>query len=191
MIIRVEFLREIMKIQKKTIVQLAKDCNMSESTLKKLLNGESEDPRISTLYTVASSLGASIDRLVGLAPPRDFHEENRAYDATLMETMQDRVKMLESQLAERDATIESQRQRIHELDVSISTNEARLESKAASIKHRDEIISNQAATQRYQQRTIAICAAALLLLACVVVCGLWEIINIDKGIASLIASGKK
>lgn len=191
MIIRVEFLREIMKIQKKTIVQLAKDCNMSESTLKKLLNGESEDPRISTLYIVASALGASIDRLVGLAPPRDFHEENRAYDANLMETMQDRVKMLEAQVAARDATIETQRQRIHDLDVCASACEAKLEAKTASIKHRDEIISNQAAALKKQQHTLVCCAAALLVLTCIVGYGVWEIINIDKGVTSLILSGQK
>lgn len=177
--IHIEFFREIMKIRGISTARLASESGTPESTIKKLLHGDVEDPRISTLYSVAKYLGASIDRLVGLAPPRDFHEEDRAYDATLMETMQHRSQMLDEQLAKKDETIDALKQRIHECEMRISVQDERLETSAKSIAMRDELIKDQRRTIKY----LGIAMAALTL---VVVYFMWEFLNIDKGLTAML-----
>lgn len=178
--IHIEFFREIMKIRGISITKLAKECGTPESTLKKLLYGDVEDPRISTLYGIAKYLGASIDRLVGLAPPRDFKEEDRAYDATLMETMQQRVLMQDELLAKRSETIDELRQHLHECEMRISIQTERLDANEKSIAHRDEIIKDN-------KRTIRIMGIALAVLTLVVVFFMWEFLNLDKGLTAMLS----
>ena len=76
----------------KNKADIAKACDMSESTLKNLLNGKNDNPQVGTLKRLLRYIGGgSIDRMAGLAPPRDFETEEAAYDANLVETIQIRL----------------------------------------------------------------------------------------------------
>lgn len=71
---------------------IAEACDMSESTYKGLVKGKNRNPRVGTLVRLLKYIGGgSIDRMVGLAPPRDFAREEAVYDRTLVETLQARL----------------------------------------------------------------------------------------------------
>jgi transcriptional regulator with XRE-family HTH domain len=71
---------------------IAEACDMSESTYKGLIKGKNRNPRVGTLVRLLKYIGGgSIDRMVGLAPPRDFAREEAVYDRTLVETLQARL----------------------------------------------------------------------------------------------------
>ena len=183
--IRWEQLRELMKFRGYTYDKLAAESRTPKSTLQKLLTGMTEDPRISTLYPVVLVLGASFDRLLGLAPPRDYREENRAYDASLMEGMQ-------SRLTEQQRIIDDQRQMIHDRDVEISALHERLDAKREIIAdlqtHVREVEANAAALRadlrRYRIISGVLAFCALAVMAYLV----WEVSHLDKGITSLLHS---
>ena len=60
----IQRLNEI-RIQKGlTIEALAKSCDMSDSTVKNVLSGKTEDPRLSTLAPIAKALGVTLDELI-------------------------------------------------------------------------------------------------------------------------------
>ena len=177
--LRIESLKEIMRLRKISAAKLAQECGISESTLKKLLSGEVADPRISTLYGPVKFLGASIDRLVGLAPPRDFDEEKRVYDENLMTTMQQRVELQDAKLAAQSEQIERQQTKLHEYEVQISTQAERL-------AHRDETIREQAQQIARQRRSVTACVVILLVLLAIIAYGVWEIVNLDKGLTALL-----
>ncbi len=98
------------RLQGKTNRDIAEACGMSENTLCAILKGKNKNPRVATLvYIMRAVGGGSIDRLVGLAPHRDFAKEEAFYDATLVEAMQ--------------ARLDEKRQRIDELTSELTTSE--------------------------------------------------------------------
>jgi len=98
------------RLQGKSNRDIAEACGMSENTLCAILKGKNRNPRVATLVCILRTIGGgSIDRLVGLAPHRDFAKEEALYDATLVEAMQVRL--------------DEKRQRIEELTTEVSTAE--------------------------------------------------------------------
>ena len=88
-------------------------CDISESTYKGLIKGKNRNPRVGTLVRLLKFIGGgSIDRMVGLAPPRDFAREEAVYDRTLVEALQARL----------DAKKERIDEYAHEVDVLQSEN---------------------------------------------------------------------
>lgn len=178
-----EQLRELMKFRGYTYPKLAEVTKMSKSTLQKLLSGQSDDTRIGTLYPVVLALGASFDRLLGLAPPRDYREENRAYDANLMETMQTR-------LTKHETTIEEQRQKIHDLDVEIGTLNERLAAKRetiAELKEQCHAANAMSESLRADLRRYRVVSGVLAFCTLAVFAYLiWEVSHIEKGITGLL-----
>lgn len=158
-------LQKIMDLQQLTYPELARRSNMSERTLRNILKGVTKDPRVSTLLSIVRALGASIDRLVGLAPLRDMKREEATYDATLMESMRtrldeaqrqretdaaelDRLRKLVlskgealSSVTERCASIDGMVKERAALEKKIEEQAARLEFKADKIREQAEKIS--------------------------------------------------
>ena len=98
------------RLSGKTNRDIAEACGMSENTLCAILKGKNKNPRVATLVYILRAIGGgSIDRLVGLAPHRDFAKEEAFYDATLVEAMQ--------------ARLDEKRQRIEELTAEITSSE--------------------------------------------------------------------
>lgn len=95
-----KILRDLIEFQRKNNPKLkgmsgadiAVACDMSESTYKGLLNGKNRNPRLATVVRMIKFVGGgSLDRMVGLAPPRDFAREEALYDRTLVEALQARL----------------------------------------------------------------------------------------------------
>lgn len=115
----------------KTLADIAESCDSCETTLKGLLKGRNKNPRVGTLVRLLKSIGGgSIDRLVGLAPPRDFRAEEAVYDKTLVETLQARLDAKQERIEEykdQVVTLETENQRVRKLylkareDLSSST----------------------------------------------------------------------
>lgn len=115
----------------KTLADIAESCDSCETTLKGLLKGRNKNPRVGTLVRLLKSIGGgSIDRLVGLAPPRDFRAEEAVYDKTLVETLQARLEAKQERIEEykeQVAALETENQRVRKLylqsreDLSSST----------------------------------------------------------------------
>lgn len=80
---------------------IADGCDMSESTYKALVKGKNRNPRVGTLVRLIKYIGGgSIDRLVGLAPTRDYNREEATYDKTLVEALQARLDAKKERLDE-------------------------------------------------------------------------------------------
>ena len=60
--------------------KIAEISNIPESTIRKIMHGETEDPRYSTVRAIILACGGSIDRLLGL-PPQEIPAEISKYDA--------------------------------------------------------------------------------------------------------------
>lgn len=98
----IQRLNEI-RIQKGlTIEALAKSCDMSDSTVKNVLSGKTEDPRLSTLAPIAKALGVTLDELIY---PKGEEKPKEPYIIALKD-------MYEYQLASKTEHYESQIEQI-------------------------------------------------------------------------------
>lgn len=136
MIFKYEIIVEAMKMLKLSYPELSKLSGVPESTLKKLTHGESEDPRLSTLYGVFKYLGLSIDRACGLAPERDIHKEAAEHNVSIAKALQERLIMQDDKIGTLKDTIAEQK-------AEIAAKDAKIEAKDKSIAHRDAIIKSK------------------------------------------------
>lgn len=147
-------LTDLVSYQKKNNPQLkgksnkdiAEACGMSENTLWAILKGKNKNPRVGTLVCILKTIGGgSIDRLVGLAPRRDFAKEDAFYDATIVESLNVRLaEKAETILSLRDqlAASEQDRDRLRKLYnekcIALSAAETRVESMKAEVAERNK-----------------------------------------------------
>ena len=211
--IRWDHLRKLMEFQELTFPALARLSGTPESTLRKLMQGTTKDPRISTLYPIVRALNASFDRTLGLAPERDFEREEETYDATLMDSMR---HQLETMMRERDAVstanIAANAELLRTLSAKVDEQDKRLNAKRSRLSeqeqeiavlnerigHKDKTIANLEGLFRKRGETIdglrrelkcqRIFVTVLVLLL-VILCGyfVWELLpwNIDKGLTGM------
>lgn len=126
----------------KTKMDIAKDCDISESTMKNILNGKNSNPHVGTLKRILIKIGGgSIDRIVGLAPPRDFAKEGAVYDANLVHTANIRV-------SEKEAVIDN-------LNKQLMLAEAEKDRLRKIILEKSEIKSQMAAEAKATEKEIA------------------------------------
>lgn len=136
MIFKYEVISEAMKMLKLSYPELSKLSGIPESTLKKLTHGESEDPRLSTLYGVCKYLGLSIDRACGLAPERDMHKEAAEHNVSMAKALQERLAM-------QDEKIDALKEKISEYKAEIAAKNAAIEEKEKRIAYREEVIKSK------------------------------------------------
>lgn len=141
-------LRKLMEFQNMSFPALARACGTPVSTLRKLMHGQTPDPRISSILPVVRALGASLDRLIGLAPKRDIAKEEAVFDASLMDSMRWQLDASEKQRAELQAELAALREqldaRIEECgrsDARAATLELVIHAKDDVIARRDQIIA--------------------------------------------------
>lgn len=164
-------LEEIMEFQELTYCDLARISRTPEKTIRNILRGVTKDPRISTLLPIVRALGASIDRLVGIAPKRDIQREGAVFDASLMDSMRHQVGQMQEQrasdaleldrlrklvLAKSEALshLEGRAADAAELTRQCADQQQRLEVKAEKIREQAETIAAQQATIQAQQKSI-------------------------------------
>lgn len=70
-----------------------------ESTLRKLMQGVTKDPRVSTLQPILKALGADANIVLGLAPARDYDKEIKGDNIPLTDALR---QHLDAVRAERD-----------------------------------------------------------------------------------------
>ena len=143
-------LRRLMEFQDVSTASLARMCNMPLSTLRKMFSGETEDPRISSILPVCRALGASLDRLIGLAPKRDLAREEAVYDSTLMDNMRNQLAGAEQQRAVDAQELDRLRKLVLAKGEACSCAESKLAAisdiihdRDASIARRDAIIAQR------------------------------------------------
>lgn len=143
-------LRRLMEFQDVSTASLARMCNMPLSTLRKMFSGETGDPRISSILPVCRALGASLDRLIGLAPKRDLAREEAVYDSTLMDNMRNQLASAEQQRAADAQELDRLRKLVLAKGEACSCAESKLSAisdiihdRDASIARRDAIIAQR------------------------------------------------
>lgn len=180
------------RLKDKTNRDIADMCGMSENTLCAILKGKNKNPRVGTLRLILGAIGGgSIDRLVGLAPHRDFAKEEAFYDATLVDAMQARldekralIESLQGQLAESEQDRDRLRKLYNEKCIALSAAETRIEAMKAEV---DEGAARRARWNKTEDelrkvRMLCILACLGLIIAMgVLIYLLWEIANPNLG----------
>ena len=175
-----EILNELLKFQMKnnpdlegmTKADIEKACDMSESTLKNLLNGKNDNPQVGTLKRFIEFIGGgSIDRMVGLAPPRDFKEEEAVHDANLVQSIQiqlgekrAQIEELQNQLAMAELEKDRLRKIVLEKGEGKSKACAELAAKIEMIEEYKGKVSRRDALIKHRNITILILAALVILM---------------------------
>lgn len=146
-------LLKIMEFQEMTYPDLARLSGTPERTLRNILKGATKDPRLSTLLPIVRALGASIDRLVGLAPKRNYEREEAAYDVTLMDSMRHQVEELQQKKQADEAELIRLRKLVLEKGEARAAAESRVSSLELMIGKRDDTIRQQIETiSQYESR---------------------------------------
>lgn len=213
-IIHWEYLRKLMDFQEISYPTLSKMCGTPESTLRKLFQGATKDPRISTILPPVRILGASLDRTLGLAPARDFEREEAAYDVTVMDTMRHQVAELmkeremavsknadniaanSAMIAQLSEKIEKQSERlefkagkIQEQELELTELRTTLKARELTIKNLESMYHKRDATVNTLRRELGIMryvtAGFSLLLVCLCAYFVWELTNPRKGLTGL------
>lgn len=126
-------------LKDKSLAEIAEDSGMCETTYKGILKGRNRNPRVATLTRMLKGVGGgSIDRLVGLAPPRDFRSEEAAYDKTLVEALQARLDGKNERIDEykkQVSDLETENQRVRRLYLAACEEVGALKEAG---KHTDE-----------------------------------------------------
>lgn len=126
----------------KTKIDIAKECDISESTMKNILSGKNSNPHVGTLKRLLVKIGiGSIDEIVGLAPLRDFGKEGAVHDVSLVQAAQIRV-------AEKEAVIDN-------LNKQLMLSEADNDRLRKIILEKSEIKSKMSAEAEAMKKEIA------------------------------------
>lgn len=165
-------------LKDKSLADIADDCETCETTIKGMLKGRNRNPRLATAVRFIKAIGGgSIDRLVGLAPPRDFMIEEAAYDKTLVETLQarldgknERIEEYKTQVAE----LEAENQRVRKLYLKACEDLSARNEKCAQIdEYRTRIV-------RFRTALIVFAAVALIC-AGIIIYVTWDISTPEAG----------
>lgn len=192
--IKWEQVKKLMEFQEISIAELAKRSGTPESSLRKYLRGEVKDIRISSLVPIARALNASVDKLLGLSPPRDFERESETYDPTLMDNMRryldetirasnEEHANARAKIAEQVARLEFKAGRIHELELENAALKANMEEKDKTIlildqeckRRRKALVNHRWAVLVFAFLSIALCVYFI-----------WEIMHITEGLTGML-----
>lgn len=199
-VIRWDQLRKLMEFQDLSYPTLARMSGIPESTLRKLLQGTTKDPRISTMFPVVRALNASFDRILGLAPERDFAREEATYDVTLMDSMRHQLetmmhereavstagitanaellRTLSAKVDEQDKRLDAKRSRLSEQEQEIAVLNERIDAKTKTIMSLEKLCARRRNLIYTILGFLAIMAALTIASVSYIA---WEIINLEDG----------
>ncbi len=152
----------------KTKMDIAKECDISESTMKNILSGKNSNPHVGTLKRIIVKIGGgSIDRIIGLAPPRDFKKEDAVYDANLVQAAQIRVSEKEAlidNLNQQLMLAEADKDRLRKIILDKSEIKSRMSAEAEAMKKEIAALELNAGRleKKVQRRDIIILVLILL-----------------------------
>ena len=134
--------RSFMQFTGMSFATLARKSQTPESTLRKLLQGVTKDPRISTVQPVFKALELDANIALGLAPPRDYEAEITQENVPLTDALKQQLSEVR---AERDSQL-AELDRLRKLVLSKGETLSRLEGRAIDV----DALTRQCADQ--QQR---------------------------------------
>lgn len=109
---------------------LSRKSHTPESTLRKLLQGVTRDPRVSTIQPIFKALELDANIALGLSPPRDYESETFRENVPLTDALQ---RQLDSVRAERDAQ-DAELDRLRKLVLEKGEALSRLEGRAVDVE---------------------------------------------------------
>lgn len=165
---RYDLLHDALKARGISLSKLSELSGIAESTLKNLIYGKVDDPRISTLIPLFRTLGLSIDEVCGLKPERGARcsAESAEYRAQ-MEQQQRILTEQSAQIAALSATLAAR-------DESITHLKERLTHTTA------ELSAERVRTRRIQGILIALALAFAALFATYI----WDVRNLHSGLTA-------
>lgn len=98
-----EYLRQLMIRQGLSYPALERKSGVPESTLRKLMQGKTKDPRVASLLPVVRALGGSADLLFGLAAAPIPIKEQTTMDVAVMDAMRAMMAASMQQYSDADA----------------------------------------------------------------------------------------
>lgn len=134
--------REFMNYSGMSFATLARKSKTPESTLRKLFQGVTKDPRISTLWPIFYELKLDLHVAFGFAPPRDYEAEVRGENIPLTESLKQQLTEVR---AERDSQL-AELDRLRKLVLSKGETLSRLEGRAIDV----DALTRQCADQQQQ-----------------------------------------
>ena len=134
--------RKFMAMSGMSFSTLVRKTGIPESTLRKLFQGITKDPRISTVHTIFGVLKLDTNIAMGFAPARDYDAEAERENVPLTESLK---QQLADVRAERDAQL-VEMDRLRKLVLSKGEALSRMEGRATDV----DALTRQCADQ--QQR---------------------------------------
>lgn len=141
-------LRKCMEAAGLSQATLARKAGVPESTVRKLLQGETRDPRASTFVPVCRAAGADANAVFGLAPVVSQPAELSREGTLLVDALRKQLDQMHAQDAESDRRLV----RLREMLLDASNGKATAEGRVAAL---EAVLAQQAEQIRQQADTIA------------------------------------
>lgn len=134
-----ERLKDFLEFTGMSCNTLATKSGTPVSTIRKILQGETHDPRISTLQPILKASGADANIVLGLSPARDYSKD-LAREGTMLATA------LQKRIEDGEAELSALRKIVLEKSERASHAEGRVSALEYLLSKRDETILQQTET---------------------------------------------
>ena len=142
--------RKFMEFSGMSFATLARKTCTPESTLRKLFQGVTKDPRISTIRAIFRVLELDANVALGLSPPRDYEAEATRENIPLTESLKQQLTEVR---AERDAQL-VELDRLRKLVLAKGEALSRLEGRAADVDELNARCADQQQRLEYKAQKI-------------------------------------
>jgi len=139
-------LRKFLEFAKISHEALAKKSGTPISTVRKLLQGETRDPRASTLVPLLKACGADANVVLGLTPARDYDKDLSREGTLLADALRNQIDRMQAQIEEDDRRLVRLREMVLEKGEAKAVAESRVQSLEYMMSKRDETIRQQIET---------------------------------------------
>ena len=134
-----ERLKDFLEFTGMSCNTLATKSGTPVSTIRKILQGETHDPRISTLQPILKASGADANIVLGLSPARDYSKD-LAREGTMLATA------LQKRIEDGEAELSAMRKVVLEKSEHASHAEGKVSAMEYLLSKRDETILQQTET---------------------------------------------
>ena len=139
-------LRKSMEAAGLSQAALAKKAGVPESTIRKLLQGETRDPRASTFVPVCKAVGADANAVFGLSPAVNTTAELTRESAQLVEALRAQIENMREQDKESDRRLVNLRTMLFDAGKGQAAAEGRVAALEALLSQKSDLIREQTET---------------------------------------------
>jgi len=148
---RPEYIRKVLDFTGMSYTTAARKANIPEGTMRKLLQGDTRDPRLSTIVPVIQATGADARVVLGVIPERDAGKEPSNDSTLLADALRKQVETLQDQVIEDDRRLVRLREMVLEKGEAKAVAEGRVAALEAAMKSCESTIMQQAETITQQE----------------------------------------